>query len=174
MPWPKEHDDALIALVADGLTFAACAAALNRQFQTDHSRNAAIGRAKRLGLASQSGKKGNDRAGDNFQTAPAREKHRLHYAKRKRSRSVDDKIKTAARSNLPTRFLRPAIAPKIVCDAPMMPEDGGASQVTLIEVEGCRWPSGDGIAVAFSFCNSAKDKGVPYCAGHLRLARRAA
>ena len=48
--WTPEHDDALRACVAGGLTYNRTAAEINHRFQTNYSRNAAIGRAGRLGV----------------------------------------------------------------------------------------------------------------------------
>jgi GcrA cell cycle regulator len=175
MPWPKEHDDALRVHVADGLTFSASADKLNEEFHTSYSRNAAIGRAKRLGLVSQSGKKGNEDAASNLHTKQAREKHRLHYAKRKRSPSADDKIRIAARSNLPAGYLRQARPSwRFGCDELIEAPTEAHGGVSLVEVEGCRWPSGDGVAVPFTFCNEPKRRGFSYCPGHVRESLRSA
>jgi GcrA cell cycle regulator len=49
--WTLEHSDALKSFVlVDGLSYAQSAAAINAQFGTTYSRNAAIGRANRIGL----------------------------------------------------------------------------------------------------------------------------
>lgn len=49
--WTLEQSDALVAFVQSGLSYAQSAAALNEQFGTSYSRNSAIGRANRIGLA---------------------------------------------------------------------------------------------------------------------------
>ena len=49
--WAVEHSDALRDYVAKGISFSEIAAAINAQFGTDYTRNAAIGRARRMGLA---------------------------------------------------------------------------------------------------------------------------
>lgn len=52
--WLNTHDAALKAHVGAGkLSFAGMAAAINGEFRTDFSRNAAIGRAHRLGLVAK-------------------------------------------------------------------------------------------------------------------------
>jgi GcrA cell cycle regulator len=51
--WAPEHSDALREYFANGMSFAKIARAINAKFQTSYSRNAAIGRAKRLGLLGQ-------------------------------------------------------------------------------------------------------------------------
>ena len=55
--WAPEHSGALRELFALHLSFARIAAAINRKFNTTYSRNAVLGRARRMGLA------GNDRSG---------------------------------------------------------------------------------------------------------------
>lgn len=160
--WPAEHDDALRTMAAQGKTNGEIARLLNQDFGTAYSRNAVIGRASRMGLRSQSGDKGGD-------ASPK--------PKRKRGLSADDKIKIAARSNLPVSYLqRVESRPRMVCDAPPLADGGGESGargVALVEVTGCRWPSGDGVAVPFTFCNSTPAfKGCAYCAEHRRMALR--
>jgi len=48
--WASEHSGALREYLAKGMSFAEIAQAINAKFKTAYSRNAAIGRAKRMGL----------------------------------------------------------------------------------------------------------------------------
>lgn len=48
--WTQDHSDALQSLVDDGLSATEVAVAINSQFGTTYSRNAALSRAKKLGL----------------------------------------------------------------------------------------------------------------------------
>src|SRR5262249_23773014 len=48
--WAPQHCDALKEFVAAGLSFAEAAAAINEKFGTAYTRNAGIGRAKRMKL----------------------------------------------------------------------------------------------------------------------------
>ena len=48
--WPSTHDDMLRDLYGQGVPLSGIAASLNATFETAYSRNAAIGRASRLGL----------------------------------------------------------------------------------------------------------------------------
>jgi len=48
--WAPEHSDALRENLARGLSFSVSVKAINLKFSTAYSRNAAIGRAKRMGL----------------------------------------------------------------------------------------------------------------------------
>ena len=50
--WNDEQSSVLKGLMADGFSLAQCAVKLNERFGTSRTRNAAIGRANRLGLAS--------------------------------------------------------------------------------------------------------------------------
>src|SRR3954463_14214296 len=49
--WAPEHSGALRDLLAQRLSFSEAAAVINKRFNTAYSRNAVIGRARRLGLA---------------------------------------------------------------------------------------------------------------------------
>jgi GcrA cell cycle regulator len=49
--WAPEHSDALREYLAKGMSYSEIADAINAKFKTAYSRNAAIGRAKRMGLA---------------------------------------------------------------------------------------------------------------------------
>ena len=48
--WAPEHSAALRDFFAKGMSFAKIARAINATFNTTYSRNAALGRAKRMGL----------------------------------------------------------------------------------------------------------------------------
>jgi len=49
--WTDEQSEALRAFIADGLTYRECAQAINDRFNVSFSRNAVIGRGKRMGVA---------------------------------------------------------------------------------------------------------------------------
>jgi GcrA cell cycle regulator len=49
--WPPGHSEALREYFAKGMSYSAIADAINAKFNTSYSRNAALGRAKRMGLA---------------------------------------------------------------------------------------------------------------------------
>jgi GcrA cell cycle regulator len=48
--WAPEHSEALRELVARGMSYSEIADAINAKFGTCYTRNAAIGRGKRMGL----------------------------------------------------------------------------------------------------------------------------
>src|ERR1700755_2330192 len=49
--WASEHSDALREHLARGMSYSQIARAINATFNTHYSRNATIGRARRMGLA---------------------------------------------------------------------------------------------------------------------------
>jgi GcrA cell cycle regulator len=49
--WPSAHSEALREYFAKGMSYSAIADAINAKFNTSYSRNAALGRAKRMALA---------------------------------------------------------------------------------------------------------------------------
>jgi GcrA cell cycle regulator len=49
--WTPEHSDALRGYLARGMSFSEIAKAINSKFKTAYTRNATLGRAKRMGLA---------------------------------------------------------------------------------------------------------------------------
>ena len=49
--WAPEHSDALRDFLGQGLSCSEAAAAIKARFKTAYSRNAALGRARRMGLA---------------------------------------------------------------------------------------------------------------------------
>ena len=56
--WAPEHSDALREFFALRLSCSEAAAAINRKFNTAYSRNAVLGRARRMGLTGPSGRSG--------------------------------------------------------------------------------------------------------------------
>jgi len=64
-----------------------------------------------------------------------------------------------------------ALAPAIV-EALQIPEGPGCSLMELGD-DKCRWPIGEGAAAEAKFCGNRPLNGLPYCAGHARLAYRA-
>ena len=49
--WAPEHSEALREYAGKGISFSEIARAINAKFNTDYTRNATIGRARRMGLA---------------------------------------------------------------------------------------------------------------------------
>ena len=49
--WAEQHSQALREYLQKGMTYSEAARAINGRFNTSYSRNAAIGRAKRMGIS---------------------------------------------------------------------------------------------------------------------------
>src|SRR3954464_12933718 len=77
MNWAAEHCDALREYHAKRMSYAEIAEAINAKFKTAYSRNAAIGRARRMGLADP----------DRPKPAPKASAPQLHRARERHSPS---------------------------------------------------------------------------------------
>jgi GcrA cell cycle regulator len=53
-------------------------------------------------------------------------------------------------------------------------QDGNRCSLLDLSKEKCRWPISNEGAVNFSFCGNKPVEGLPYCAGHARIAYRLA
>jgi GcrA cell cycle regulator len=112
------------------------------------SRNAVIGKISRLNLSRADG------VGERFS-----ERKESPKARPPRNSS------SSQRQILKTLRPKPAAAP---LEAPLL----GEHRCSLLELnEGkCRWPISDVGAAGFWFCGNTPVKGLPYCAGHARIA----
>jgi GcrA cell cycle regulator len=146
--WPPEHCDALRECLAKGLSFAEAADAINARFLAAYSRNATIGRAKRMGLAAL------DR--------PKRLSQQLHSPP---LRTIGEPA-AESRPSTPTSD-RPARV-KLRC-VQIMPR-----HLPLIGLEAgdCRYPyGGDAEDEVITFCGHPQREGSSYCLGHHHLTR---
>jgi GcrA cell cycle regulator len=114
------------------------------------SRNAVIGKLSRLNLT-------REKCGD--ERHPARK----NAAKRRR-------LKTAPRLQDHSRLALYA-APQGVADDEPIHDEHHCSLLELSK-ERCRWPINTPGAEDFCFCGNMPVEGLPYCAGHTRLAYR--
>lgn len=148
MNWAPAHAAALREYLALGMSYAEIARAINTKFNTSYSRNAAIGRARRMGLA------GTERPGD-----PARPPENT---------SVPDPHSPRERYDVVARWFapRPVKIPKLRCAA-IEPR-----HLTLLELEpgDCRYPyGGDEEGEAITFCGHPKREDSSYCTAHFHL-----
>jgi GcrA cell cycle regulator len=151
--WPPEHSDALRRHLAARLPFSEIVKAINLKFRTAYTRNAAIGRARRMGLA------GSDRPQPLLQAEPPRLER---IVKPRPTEPV-----SAAR-RWPTPILKTQKPPKLRC-AGVEP-----CHVSLIELErgDCRYPyGGDEESEAITFCGHPRRPGSSYCTPHFQLSR---
>jgi GcrA cell cycle regulator len=147
MSWAREHCDALRDYHAKGMSFAEIAEAINAKFKTAYSRNAAIGRARRMGLADPNRPKPPPKA-----SAP-----QLHRIRERQ-----------AESWLLMPVFEPAETVKLRC------VDIDPRHLSLIDLEpgDCRYPyGGDEEGEAITFCGHPRRRGSSYCTAHFHLSR---
>jgi len=152
--WEEAHCAALREYHGKGMSFSEIARALNARFGTAYSRNAAIGRARRMGLPSTG------------------RVHRINLPKppkapkptvarpQKRRESVVPRISTKA--NLRERVA--ALQLRCVAINPR--------HLSVIELEAadCRYPyGGDAEGEPITFCGHPRRDGSSYCASHFHL-----
>jgi GcrA cell cycle regulator len=149
--WPPEHCSALRDCLAKGLSFSEAADAINGRFGAAYSRNATIGRAKRMGLKAPVRPKSPPRVPQ--QARPPR-------PCRSREGAAEPKPETPA-SDRPRRV-------ELRC-VQIMPRH---LSVTELEVGDCRYPyGGDAEGEAITFCGHPQREGSSYCLGHFNLTR---
>jgi GcrA cell cycle regulator len=154
--WTPEHSEALRQYLARGMSYSAISAAINSQFQTSYSRNAAIGRAKRMGLSNP----------DQPKDPPFHWPRRPYLSKgsgpnQSRERHAPEPARSIA------AFER-AEAPKLRCVA-ILPR-----HVSLVDLEigDCRYPyGGDADGEPITFCAHPRRKDSSYCTPHFHLTR---
>ena len=144
--WAPEHSDALREFIVKGLSYAAAAHAINARFNTAYTRNAALGRARRLGLGPDG-------------------RQRLSIAGR------DGAVPGASEPRAlplpwPVPVFKDAKPVKLRC---VGIEPRHLSLVEL-EREHCRYPyGGDEEGEAITFCGHPRRAGSSYCTPHFHL-----
>lgn len=149
--WPEDHSNKLAAFVVSGeKSYAQIAAAINAEFGTTYSRNAAIGRAGRMGLSNP------------YYVKVAKKEPRPTV---KRTRLV--------RSNANSTALRLIHVNEPTTPGALRCVEVESRHLTLLELEpgDCRYPdAGDG--PAHTFCGNPKlPGGSSYCPSHFVLTR---
>jgi GcrA cell cycle regulator len=150
--WTQEHSDALRQFLASGLSFSRIAAAINARFDTAYSRNATIGRARRIGLT------GSDRPAHLPKTPPNARKPRPHKRHERRAATSRRPMPVFERTE-PAKLRYVEIDPR---------------HLLLVELEGgdCRYPyGGDAEGEAITFCGHPQRAGSSYCTAHFFLTR---
>jgi GcrA cell cycle regulator len=151
--WPPAHCEALKEFVTKGMSYADAANAINARFGTAYSRNAALGRARRMGL------------GEPDRPKPTLGAKESPFQRAVRPRPDDSALLTLLRSR--PVFLR-AEGVQLRC-VELTPRD-----LELIELEegNCRYPyGGDEEGEAITFCGHPRREGSSYCTPHFHLAR---
>ena len=150
--WAEEHSQALREYLQRGLSFSEIANAINARFNTAYSRNATIGRARRLGLAGPERPDRPARPRPQPQPSPAR-------LKKMRARILAEPRPKAA-------VFERAAALKLRCVG-IVPR-----HLSLVELEDgdCRYPyGGDEEGEAITFCGHPRREGSSYCVSHFHL-----
>lgn len=159
--WPPAHSEALREHLARGMSYSEIAAAINDRFQTAYSRNATIGRAKRMGLA------GSRSEGNGSEPSPKLSiKARQPSLCKLRQRRLPQRRLPEMWWPIP-KFKRTETA-KLRC-AEVDPR-----HLSLIDLEpsDCRYPyGGEEEGEAITFCGHTRREGSSYCAAHFKLTR---
>lgn len=151
--WAPEHSAALRDCLASGMSYAEIAQAINARFNTTYSRSAALGRARRMGLA------GNERRGNKTGPPSKSQQMGLHHLR--------ERFAPTARWFVPV-FERVEL-PKLRC-VEIEPR-----HLLLIELEygDCRYPyGGDEEGEPITFCGHPRREDSSYCTAHFYLTCR--
>jgi GcrA cell cycle regulator len=148
--WPAGHSQALREFFIKGMSYAAIARAINAKFGTAYSRSAAIGKAKRMGLAGP---------GRPDESPPPQ-------AIQPRLRERRERRISQPRWPMPT--FESAVTVKLRC------VEIDPRRLSLMELEpgDCRYPyGGDEEGEAITFCGHPQRHGSSYCTAHFHLTR---
>jgi GcrA cell cycle regulator len=153
--WATEHSDALREYLAKGMSYSEIADAINARFKAAYSRNAAIGRAKRMGLA------GPDRRKDLPKHWPTPPKVQQPQPRKLREHYAPEFMR-------PMPIFERAETVKLRC----VEIDSRRLSLTDLERDDCRYPyGGDEEGEAITFCGHPRRQGSSYCAPHFHLTR---
>jgi GcrA cell cycle regulator len=150
--WEPAHCEALREYLAKGMSYSEIAEAINAKFATAYSRNATIGRAKRMGLA------GCDRP-----TAWP---------------GLPSKAQQTSLRKLRERYARqsgwivPVFEREETVNLRCVEVDPRHLSLPELEAGDCRYPyGGDEEAETITFCGHPHRAGSSYCAAHFQLTR---
>jgi GcrA cell cycle regulator len=149
--WPPEHSEALRDYLSKGMSYSRIAQAINARFSTCYTRNAAIGRAKRMGLVGIVRPDG--------WTQP------LMKTSQPNLRRLRERFEAEFRKRTP---IFETIELKLRC------AEVDPLHLSLLELKprDCRYPyGGDSEGEAITFCGHRRQTGSSYCAPHFRLSR---
>jgi GcrA cell cycle regulator len=153
--WANEHLDALREYLARGMSYSEIAKAINAKFKTAYSRSAAIGSARRTGIA------GPGRAKDLPKHWPAPPQAPLPQPPKSRERHVPEFIR-------PMPIFARTQTVKLRCAE----VDPRRISLTDLRIEDCRYPyGGDKEGEAITFCGHPRRQGSTYCTPHFHLTR---
>ena len=152
--WGPVHSQALREFLAQGMSYADIARAINSRFGTSYTRNAAIGRSKRMGLAAAERRL--EQAGPQTKA----DVKRLRKARADSRLEVPPSIPMLPREPVKLRCV--GITPRLLALVELGPDD-------------CRYPyGGDKEGEPITFCGHPKSPGSSYCGPHFDLTRGSA
>jgi GcrA cell cycle regulator len=151
--WAPEHSETLRELLARGMSYSEIADAINTKFGTCYSRNATIGRGKRMGLGGVDRPKLPPR-----RKAPKPSKTSLKKLRERSATAPSVPEPTLDRAD-PVKLRCVGISPRLL------------SLIDLGDGD-CRYPyGGDRDGEAIAFCGHPRLAGSSYCAPHYHLTR---
>jgi GcrA cell cycle regulator len=153
--WAPEHSDALRDCLSRGMSYAQAASAVNARFGTEFTRNAAVGRAKRLGLAVAAGRKRLRRPAPKPRPAPV-----PRGIPQPAQPGESPALPRAPEPVKPVKLRCVGIKPRLLAFADLEPGD-------------CRYPyGGEKEGEAYAFCGHPRIAGSSYCRPHRELTHR--
>ena len=153
--WPRSHCEALKEFVTQGISYRDAANALNVRFGTAYSRDAVLGRARRMGLGRP----------ERLEASPIPAEGQLQRP-REHPRSTND--------FRPLEFFRSRPAFERAERVQLRCVEVAPRHLALIELGrgDCRFPyGGDLDGEAITFCGRPRRKGSSYCTPHFHLTR---
>ena len=153
--WAPEHSDALREYLARGMSFSEIADAINTKFKTAYSRNATLGRARRMGFS-----------------GPERPKEPKHWPQRPPKAKAPQIHKP--RKGHQAKFMRPMPVLERTDTVKMRCVEIDPRHLVLIDLKpgDCRYPyGGDQDGEPITFCGHPRRRGSSYCAPHFHLTR---
>jgi GcrA cell cycle regulator len=158
--WPSEHSESLREYHAKGMSYLQIAKAINANFNTRYSRNAVLGRSKRLGLGGLNGLAESSEP-PSVDRPSSKPDARVPYLGKPHERHATGFILLAPKFEAvkPVKLRCVAIAPR---------------HLALIDLEAgdCRYPyGGDEDGEAITYCGHPRRKNSSYCGAHFRLTR---
>jgi GcrA cell cycle regulator len=156
--WAPEHSEALRELIVRGVSYGEAADAINAKFGTAYTRSSAIGRGKRMGLATPVRSDDRPMRVPKAAKAPIRSKARSGKARKRRADELSLPA-PAPEPREPVKLRCVGVRPRLVA-------------LTELEDGDCRYPyGGDSEGEAIRFCGHPRFKGSSYCAAHFHLTR---
>jgi GcrA cell cycle regulator len=150
--WAPAHSKALREYFNRGMSYAAIARAINAEFRTAYTRNAALSRAARMGLV------GTGKSRDETKPPPIEAASRLHRI-RERSDSLPWRLPPVFKATESASLRCANVAPRHL-------------SLTDLARGDCRYPyGGDADGEAVTFCGHRRRRGSSYCAAHFDLSR---